>query len=300
MVWWWTKGFFFLPDCCAVCFGWWQDKPLILPVSLRLVGIPYFQTRCNVFLWGVHRLQQEGMTQMCAHDVWFFNSSIYSILNHSYQLDFPVESIDILLDYYWKYLLQWQAEMAMEFPPFATILNKKDSDFYLLWFCSSQNPGKISSRFQPLDTTASNYYFQVPMTRQNMKYSNNQVGPDAVAGELSDLRLNAPFSQKNEGVFLFQTLVQKKVRRLSSPTYLLWGIGKSRSLSYFLSCNLRPGRWRLTADATREEDGGGCAEGEGQYIDDPPERILVRVRDQSGCSQIWDGKISQHRSFDKC
>jgi len=33
---------------------------------------------------------------------------------------------------------------------------------------------KISSRFQPLDTTASNYYFQVPTTRQNMKYSNNQ------------------------------------------------------------------------------------------------------------------------------
>ena len=58
------------------------------------------------------------------------------------------------------------------------------------WFVLRQTQGKISSRFQPLDTTASNYYFQVPTTQQNMKYSNNQVGPMHVAGELSDRHFN--------------------------------------------------------------------------------------------------------------
>ena len=120
-------------------------------------------------------------------------------------------------------------------------------------------------------------------------------GLTPVASELSDLRLNAPFSQKNEGVywyqkksarllkecFCFKHWYQQKVRRLSSPTYLFWGIGKSRSLSFFLSCNLRPGRWRLTADATREEDGGGCAEGEG-FTSMAHPRLFVK-----GKGSIW-------------
>lgn len=118
-------------------------------------------------------------------------------------------------------------------------------------------------------------------------------GPTPVAGELSDLRLNAPFSPKNEGVFLFQTLVPKKSPQtlISNISISFWGLGKSRSP--FLLPQLQLETRKMTPHRGRNARGRW--------------RRMRRRRGtlSEGKGSIWlftnfHGKISQHRSFDKC
>ena len=216
MVWWWTEGFFFWPDCCAICFRWWQDKPQILPVSLRLVGIPCFQTRSNVFLWG-----STGCNKRVWHKsvrmMYNFSTVVYTLSTYSFiSTGLPGWKHWYIAALFFNGKQRW----PWNFHPLPPYLTRKIAISTWYEFVLRKTQVRSARGFNRWTRLPQTITFKCLPRGRIWSTATTRWGPTPVAGELSDLRLNAPFSQKMKECFLFQTLVPKKVRRLSSPTYL--------------------------------------------------------------------------------